>query len=109
MSASSQLSSPQSASAPLAGGTAPPASQTGPPCLYEIQFLDDDRNNFAFWKYHIQMVLELWDLWSLFDVTSPKPNPRVDPDAAAAWAYRNHDARAHITLTLKDEPLNSVA
>jgi hypothetical protein len=86
---------------------APPANQRGPPRLCEIPFLDDDRNNFAFRKYRIQMVLELWDSWTLVDGTSPKPDPRVDPDAAAAWTYSDRDARAHITLTLKDGPLNS--
>jgi hypothetical protein len=54
------------------------------------------------------MVLELWDLWPLVDGTSPKPVPRVNPDATAASPDRDRDARAHITLTLKDEPLNSV-
>ena len=80
----------------------------GHPRMFDIPFLDDDGSNFAFWKFRVHMVLELCDLWDFVNSTSTKPDPSADAATHAEWTYKDHEARAQITLTLKDEPLNSV-
>ena len=76
--------------------------------MFDIPFLDDDGSSFAFWKFRVRMVLELCDLWDFVNSTSTKPDPSADAATHAEWTYKDHEARAQITLTLKDEPLNSV-
>ena len=55
-----------------ASGSAPPLQ--GPPRMYDISFLDDDGSNFTFWRFHIQMVLGLRDLWGLVDGSVAAPD-----------------------------------
>ena len=76
--------------------------------MYDIPFLDDDGGNFAFWRFRMRMVLELQELWGLVDGSEVKPDPNKDAAAYAKWAYKDWEARAQITLTLKDEPLDLV-
>jgi len=54
------------------------------------------------------MVLELRGLWGIVDGTTTKPDSSASSDDKADWASKDREARAQITLTLKDEPLNSV-
>ncbi|KAI0244945.1 hypothetical protein BJV78DRAFT_1271576 [Lactifluus subvellereus] len=49
-----------------------PTRSTGHPSRYEIPFLDDDGSNFTFWKYHIQMVFGLRDLWPMASSMVPE-------------------------------------
>ena len=91
-------SSGTSSSAPIAKGH---------PRMFNIPFLDDNGSNFAFWRFRVRMVLELRDLWHVVDGSKTKPTTNTDPDYED-WISKDHKARAQITLTLKDEPLNSV-
>jgi hypothetical protein len=54
------------------------------------------------------MVLELRDLWTLVDGSKAKPDEKADATGYADWISKDREARAQITLTLKDKPLNSV-
>ena len=80
----------------------------GHPQMYDIPFLDDNGNNFAFWCFRIRMVLELRELWALVDGSKTKPDEKADAAAYEDWISKDCEAHAQITLTLKDEPLNSV-
>src|SRR6266702_4795510 len=105
---------PQGGNAPTAGAVNPSGSSRsapiskGHPRMYDIPFLDDDGSNFAFWRFRVRTVLKLWELWGLVDGSKTKPNRNADPTAYAEWTYKDQEASAQITLTLKDEPLNSV-
>ena len=87
-------------------GSAPIAK--GHPRMFDIPFLDDNGSNFAFWRFRIRMVLELRDLWTVVDGSKTKPDEKADATGHADWISKDREARAQITLTLKDEPLNSV-
>jgi hypothetical protein len=76
--------------------------------MFDIPFLDDNGSNFAFWQFRVRMVLELRDLWVLVDGSKAKPDEKADATGYADWISKDREARAQITLTLKDEPLNSV-
>ena len=76
--------------------------------MFDIPFLDDSGSNFAFWRFRVCMVLELHDLWALVDGSKTKPDEKADATGYADWISKDRKARAQITLTLKDEPLNSV-
>jgi LTR polyprotein gag-polypeptide-like protein len=54
------------------------------------------------------MVLDLCDLWTTIDGTISQPPLSAPPEDLAKWSHNDHEAHAQITLTLKDEPLNSV-
>ena len=112
MSQSNQSQS-QSRNTPSSGGGSDGLSGNMPttkghPRMFDIPFLDDDGSNFSFWKFRVCMVLELCDLWDFVNGTSTKPDPSADAATHAEWTYKDHEAHAQITLTLKDEPLNSV-
>jgi gag-polypeptide of LTR copia-type/Domain of unknown function (DUF4219) len=99
-------SPPQGGNAPSAGAVTSSASTSkGTKHYYDIENLEEDGTNFVFWKYRVQIVLEIQDLWPIVDGTYPKP---ADPTATAKWSCKDREARAQITLTLKNEPLNSV-
>jgi len=74
--------------------------------LYDVPFLEENGANFAYWKYRVEMVLQVRGLWPLVDGSEKAPDTTSSdyPD----WAYRDRDARAQISLTLSDEPLNTV-
>ena len=79
--------------------------------LFDITPLENDGTNFATWKFRVRTVLEIRGLMGITDGTEPKPTASAsDPKDTeiANWVSRDRDARAQITLTLKDEPLNSV-
>ena len=63
--------------------------------LYDIPYLDDDGSNYQSWKYCVQTVLEIRGLWKAVE--------GMENDE-----MKIRDARAQITLTLRDEPLNGV-
>ncbi|KAI0061980.1 hypothetical protein BV25DRAFT_1762895, partial [Artomyces pyxidatus] len=33
--------------------------------LYDVPLLEEDGGNFAFWKFRVQMVLEIRELWPI--------------------------------------------
>jgi hypothetical protein len=75
--------------------------------LYDIPSLENDGSNFQTWKYRIKTVLDIRGLWEIVSGAETKP------DASNAvqlvdWQVRDKEARAQITLTLKDEPLSGV-
>ena len=112
MSQSNQTQS-QSGNTPSSGGGSGGLSGNMPttkghPQMFDIPFLDDNGSNFTFWKFHIRMVLELCDLWDFVNGTSTKPDPSANAATHADWTYKDREACAQITLTLKDEPLKSV-
>jgi len=74
--------------------------------LYDVPLLEENGNNFAFWKYRVKMVLKLRNLWPLINGTDKAPNT-TSPDYTD-WAYQDHEVHAQIALTLTDEPLNTV-
>ena len=77
--------------------------------LYDIPSLLNDGSNYPTWKF--RTVLEVRNLWALVDGTSSRPTATESaPKTAeiASWSTRDREARAQITLTLSDEPLNGV-
>ncbi|THH04746.1 hypothetical protein EW146_g10095, partial [Bondarzewia mesenterica] len=58
------------------------------------------------WKFCTQKVLEIRGLWSVVDknVEAPDEKSSQYPE----WLAKDREANAQITLTLKDEPLNTV-
>jgi hypothetical protein len=82
--------------------------------LYDIPPLEDDGKNYVCWKFRTETLLKLWDLWGIVNGDVPKPDPSSASDnderaaAAAEWSHKDLEARAQITLTLKDDPLRSV-
>ena len=94
--------------------TAPPASE--PPRntpqirasnrLYDVPPLEDDGNNFPSWKFRTQKVLEIRGLWDVVDHQGDAPGEASDQ--YEEWKAKDREASAQITLTLKDEPLNTV-
>ncbi len=85
--------------------------------LYDIPSLENDGNNFQVWKFRILMVLDVRGLLPLVNGTEIKPvvDPKAKAEDIAAmtekiadWDRRDKEARAQITLTLKDEPLSGV-
>jgi hypothetical protein len=85
-----------------------PDASKGNPCLYDVPYLKDDGNNYAFWKYRVHMVLDLCDLWTTVDGTISQPPLLAPPEDLAKWSHNDHKACTQITLTLKDKPLNSI-
>ena len=75
---------------------------------YDILFLDNDSSNYVSWRFHVETTLDLHKIWSVVDGTFPKPDPAVDPDSTKEWKWKNKEAFVQITMTLKDEPLNSI-
>lgn len=73
--------------------------------LFDIPALEDDGSNFSFWKFRVNMILELRGLWGIVSGSEKKP---TDTTKLADWLARDHEARAQISLMLKDEPLNGV-
>jgi len=104
----STTSPPQGGNASSSGATTSQTGTKGHTHLFDIPYLDDDGNNFVFWKYQVQMVLELQGLWGIVDGTTTKPDSSALSDDKADWASKDQEARTQITLTLKDELLNSV-
>jgi hypothetical protein len=88
-------------------GNAPPAEATIPRLaddsrLYNFPHLEDDGNNFAVWKLRTEAVLELGDLWGIVNGDISKPDPSAPPNERDEWSCKDREARAQITLTLKD-------
>jgi len=54
------------------------------------------------------MVLNLRDLWGVVDGTEAKPEPSASHEEHKKWHLNDLEARAQITLTLKDVPLTLV-
>ena len=85
--------------------------------LYDIPSLENDGSNFQTWKYRISTVLDVRGLVNLVDgseVVPILPDGTKEADAAIIrekildWQRRDKEARAQLTLTLKDEPLSGV-
>ena len=77
-------------------------------CLPHIPPLEDDGNNFTLWKFRVEMMLSLQNLWGIVDGTDEMPDATTDTKGLAEWKSRDLKARAQITLALKDEPLKAV-
>src|SRR5947209_7165270 len=84
------------------------SSDRFPPHHYDIPLLNDDGNNFVVWKFRVQLVLKLRDLWTVVDGTWTKPDVTVDRDGSVYWTRKDLDALAQISFTLKDGPLTYV-
>ncbi len=76
--------------------------------LPDIPFLEDDGNDFAFWKFRVEMALSLQDLWGVVSGMDKMPDATANPKGFAEWKSRDRKARAQITLALKDGPFYSV-
>lgn len=77
--------------------------------LYDIPSLDDEGSNFQTWKYRVEMILDVRGLWDIVGgMSTTAPDPNADPAGHAEWLLKDKEARAQITLTLKDEPLSGV-
>ncbi len=85
--------------------------------LYDIPSLENDGSNFQTWKYRISTVLDVRGLVNLVDGTEVVPilpDGTKEADAAIIrekildWQRHDKEARAQLTLTLKDEPLSGV-
>ena len=79
--------------------------------LLEISKLLDDGSNYQQWKYRINTVLDVQGLREI--VTGEEKDPGIPADTKDEtkhndWLRRDKDARAQITLTISDEPLNGV-
>jgi gag-polypeptide of LTR copia-type len=115
MIASGAKSPPRRGRSPSAGATTTiPTNTSAYPtcevirCLPDVPPLEDDGNNFTLWKFRVEMVLSLQDLWGVVDGMDEMPDATTDPKGFAEWKSRDLKARAQITLALKDEPLKSV-
>ena len=75
--------------------------------LYDVASLENDGSNFQTWKYRITTVLDIRGLWEIVDGTEKKPDPSKVAELEE-WTAKDKEARAQITLTLKDEPLSGV-
>jgi len=75
--------------------------------LYDISSLENDGSNFQTWKYRIKTILDIRGLWEIVSGAEAKPDGK-DAAQLADWELRDKEARAQITLTLKDEPLSGV-
>ena len=74
--------------------------------LYDVLYLEENGTNFAFWKFRIELVLQIRNLWPLVDGTDKAPaanSPDYDD-----WASQDHEAHAQTVLTLTDKLLNTV-
>ena len=74
--------------------------------LFDIAALDNDGSNFPTWKYRVRTVLEVRGLMSIVNGTEARPVPTAnDPKSSeiTSWDTRDREAKAQITLTLKDE------
>lgn len=79
--------------------------------LYDVPRLDNDGKNFQTWKFRIMMVLDIRGLQDIVtgkEVEPPIPEKDEDSKAYDNWVRKDKDARAQLTLTLEDEPLNGV-
>ena len=79
--------------------------------LLEISKLVDDGSNYQQWKYRINTILDVQGLREI--VTGEEKDPGIPADTKDKtkhndWLRRDKDARAQITLTISDEPLNGV-
>ena len=75
--------------------------------LYDVASLENDGSNFQTWKYRITTVLDIRGLWEIVDGTEKKPEQSKVAELEE-WMAKDKEARAQITLTLKDEPLSGV-
>jgi len=75
--------------------------------LYNIPYLEENGSNFAFWKFRVELVLQIWNLWPLIDGSDKAPTNTTSPDYTD-WIYQDREARMQIALTLTDKPLNTV-
>jgi hypothetical protein len=100
------MSLSQSEDSPSAGAMTPSLASLAsrkPP--YVIPPLENDGNNYIFWKLRTQTFFELWNLWNIVNGDLPIPGPSVSSDERAEWLYKDKEARAQIKLILDDEPL----
>jgi len=74
--------------------------------LYDILYLEENGTNFAFWKFRIELVLQIHNLWPLIDGMDKAP-AATSPDYAD-WTSRDREACMQIALMLTDKPLNTV-
>jgi len=74
--------------------------------LYDVPYLEENGTNFAFWKYRVELVLQLCNLWPLVDGMDKAPN--ISSPDYTDWTDRDHEACAQIALMLTDELLNTV-
>jgi len=91
------------------------SSQTsGSNRLYDIPSLENDGSNFQTWKFRISTVLGLRGLMGLVDGTEKRPVAVINADVATNqseiddWDRRDLEAKAQLTLTVKDEPLSGI-
>ncbi|THG92449.1 hypothetical protein EW026_g8462 [Hermanssonia centrifuga] len=75
--------------------------------LYDVPSLENGGANFQTWKYRFLMILEMRELMGYVDGTAVAPRPSL-PLQQSKYLQNDKEARAQITLTLKDEPLNGV-
>jgi len=109
MSTPSDTSPPQDENSSLARAVT--TSLAGSECCphhYDIPLLNDDGNNFGSWKFRVQLVLKLRDLWTVVDGTYIEPDVTVDPTGSANWTRKDLEALAQISFTLRDGPLTYV-
>lgn len=88
---------------PLVSNNAPLHSNK----LFDVGNLKDDGSNFPMWKFRLQMILELRELWAIVNHTESQPEAAND-GGLKAWTLRDRAALLQITLTLDDAPLSSV-
>ena len=76
--------------------------------LYDITFLSNDGTNYSTWSFRVSRVLKQRGLWQIVNGSELIPDQFKDPDVYHDWIARDDLAFTQITLTLEDEPLNSV-
>ncbi|KAF5363875.1 hypothetical protein D9756_000060 [Leucocoprinus leucothites] len=82
--------------------------------LYDIPSLENDGSNFQTWKFRIGTVLRLRGLMGIVGGTDKRPEPIRNADvienqsAIDTWDRQDMEAKAQLTLTLKDEPLSGI-
>jgi len=54
--------------------------------LYDVPYLEENGTNFTFWKYRVELILQLCNLWPLINGTNKAPTSVNSPNYAD-WAY----------------------
>jgi gag-polypeptide of LTR copia-type len=100
------MSLSQSEDSPSTGAVTPSLASLRPP--YVISPLENDGNNYTFWKHRTQRFFKLWKLWNIVNGDLTMPGPSASPDERAEWLYKDEEARGQIRLTLDDKPLDYI-
>lgn len=77
----------------------------------DITLLDETGSNFQVWKFHICTALDLFGYLNIVDGIEPQLALAEDKSNLTEvndWIQQDKRAKAQISLSISDEPLNSI-